>query len=96
MCGGVGEHGENMTLSKMNDLHATLFIDNIYTFCVSQLDGFQAPVLDPNWRDHFPPAPVWTDIVPDTPAYRKWVKDNPVDARITDIEHYGIEYKGAY
>ena len=57
-CGGVGEHGENMTLSKMNVLHATLFIDNIYHFCAKQLDGFQAPILDPNWREHFPPAPV--------------------------------------
>jgi len=94
-CGGVGEHGENMTLSKMNVLHATKFIDNIYTFCVSQLDGFQAPVLDPNWRDHFPPAPVWSDIIK-IDEYEAWLKHNPVDPRITDIEHYGIEYKGAY
>ena len=57
-CGGVGEHGENKTLSQMNVLDATKFIDNIYHFCADQLDGFQAPILDPNWRDHFPPAPV--------------------------------------
>ena len=56
-CGGVGEHGENLTLSKMNVVHATKFMENIYHFCTNQLDGFQAPILDPNWRDHFKPAP---------------------------------------
>ena len=56
-CGGIGEHGENLTLSKMNVAHATQFIENIYHFCADQLDGFQAPVLNPNWRDLFPPAP---------------------------------------
>ena len=56
-CGGVGEYGENLTLSKMNVAHATKFIDNIYHFCADQLDGFQAPILSPDWRDHFPPAP---------------------------------------
>ena len=56
-CGGVGEHGESKTLSKMNVVEAGRFIDNIYHFAADQLDGFQLPMLSPNWRELFPPEP---------------------------------------
>lgn len=47
-CGGVGENGENKTLSKMNIDEASRFFENCRTF-LSQF-GIVIPEPDKNWR----------------------------------------------
>lgn len=32
----------------------------------------------------------------DMKAYAKWRKKNPIDPRIEDIEHFGVEYQGKF
>ena len=51
-CGGVGDHGESKTLSRMDITEAGRFIENIQDFCAKNLD-LVLPQLDPSWRDHF-------------------------------------------
>ncbi len=47
-CGGVGENGENKTLSKMSIDEASRFFENCGTF-LSQF-GIVIPVPDKDWR----------------------------------------------
>ena len=56
-CGGVGDHGESKTLSKMDVTEAGRFIENIKDCCAVRLDGLQLPELNPAWKEHFNEAP---------------------------------------